>query len=149
MPAPDRGELANDINTFRAFGVDRVVSLLAEDHALGLAGEAEACAAAGLCFTHSPIVDFGLPEVETLDALARMIAAEIHAGQGVAVHCKAGIGRSGMVCSAILIHLGWRAADAVSAVSRARGVRLPDTVEQGRFIAEFEERCLRKHRARR
>lgn len=61
-------------------------------------------------------------------------------GRNVAVHCRAGIGRSGMVTAATLIALGYETSNAVEIVSASRGVSIPDTVEQGGFIVEFAER---------
>ena len=131
--------MAQDIAAYRAAGVDRVVSMLTKVEAseLGLADEARLCVAAALEFEHHPIVDFGLPEVDAFDNLLRRIAHWLDAGQGVAVHCRAGIGRSGMVTAGVLIALGDTADQAMKKVSTARGVSIPDTVEQGSFINAF------------
>ncbi|MBT7442781.1 MAG: hypothetical protein HN790_02295 [Methylococcales bacterium] len=51
-------------------------------------------------------------------------------GQGVAVHCRAGIGRSGMTTIAVLVRYGLSVDDAITLVSQARGIPVPDTEEQ-------------------
>lgn len=137
MPCPEADGLEQSIVGFKADGVDTVVSLLppAEMVELGVADEAQLCADCGLDFVSHPITDFGLPEVSAFLSLISDIAQRVKSGQGVAVHCRAGIGRSGMTTAGTLIALGFESADAIAMVSRARGVSIPDTVEQGVFIA--------------
>jgi len=144
MPCPSGDHLSRDIAFYRGQGVDTVVSMLAPDEAdvLGLAGEAEICSRAGIEFLSSPIKDFGLPDVVIFDSLVADIAAMLGDGRYVAVHCRAGIGRSGMVTAATLIALGIDADTAVRQISGVRGVSIPDTVEQGRFIMEYAKRRI-------
>lgn len=141
MPCPDGTQLAQDIAAYRNAGAGRIVSMLAVDEAaeLGLALEDEVCAQAGLMFDQHPIADFGLPDGSPFYVLVMRIKDQIEDGEGVAVHCRAGIGRSGMVTSGVLIALGLTAADAIAQVSLARGVSVPDTIEQGRFVARFAD----------
>lgn len=138
-PAPAGGrELAAALREMREEGVDLVVSMLPEAEALrlGLADEPAACAAAGLSFRSFPIRDFGLPGPALFAALVDEIAAELAAGRGVAVHCRAGIGRSGMVAACVAARFLGSAGEAVEAVSRARGLEIPDTPAQRAFIDE-------------
>jgi protein-tyrosine phosphatase len=67
----------------------------------------------------------------------------LQGGQNVAVHCRAGIGRSGMVAACSLVALGLAAPLAQAEVSKARGVAIPDTVEQGVFISLFAQTLKR------
>ncbi|AXI44044.1 dual specificity protein phosphatase family protein [Sulfitobacter sp. SK011] len=142
MPCPNGDDLHSDIKAYRAQGVDTVVSMLAlkEAEMLGLAAERVACEGAGLAFISSPIKDFGLPEILVFDPLVRRIADMLLDGKFVAVHCRAGIGRSGMVTAATLVALGSDSGLAIKQIARARGALIPDTMEQGRFIAEYEQR---------
>lgn len=146
MPCPSGDHLSHDIDVYRTRGVDTVVSMLAQDEAaqLGLADECSACACVGIKFLSSPIKDFGLPEVLVFDALVQKIAGMLRDGRHIAVHCRAGIGRSGMVTAATLIAMGLECGTAISQVTQARGVPIPDTVEQGKFIADWEIRRLLK-----
>ncbi len=145
MPCPDTDFLNQSIADYQAQGVDTIVSMLAVDEAaqLGLAGEEYECSQAGIEFMSSPITDYGLPDIDVFDALVRQIAVLLQQGQKVAVHCRAGIGRSGMVTAATLVALGFDCDAAIKQVSRARGIPVPDTVEQGKFIAEFAQRVIR------
>lgn len=142
MPCPSGDHLTQDIAAYRARGVDTVVSMLAVDEAadLGLTDEGAICANAEMDFVSSPIKDFGLPDIMVFDALVERIVGLLRRGRHIAVHCRAGIGRSGMVTAAVLITMGADVDTAVQKVTTARGVSIPDTVEQGRFIANFQLR---------
>lgn len=145
MPCPSGGCLSQDVAAYQALRVDTVVSMLAVDEAadLGLADESTECARAGIVFISSPIKDFGLPDTTVFDALVERIVHAIGQGKQVAVHCRAGIGRSGMVTAAVLIAMGEAVDIAVQKVTTARGEPIPDTVEQGRFIADFALRSAK------
>ena len=139
MPCPDGACLTNDVERYRAAGATCVVSMLAHGEAemLGLAREGEICSQAGLEFQQHPIVDFGLPNAADFAALVASIKSALESGQGVAVHCRAGIGRSGMVTAGVLVAQGSSADQAMATVAHARGVSIPDTVEQGNFVHDF------------
>ena len=143
MPRPLREGLAEQMAAYRRAGMDHLVSMLETEEAaaLGLAQEARHCEAAGMAFHTHPIVDFGLPDLASFTALTRQIAAWLAEGQGVGVHCRGGIGRSGMVTAGVLIIQGQTPANSIATVSAARGLATPDTVEQGNFLSAFGK-CL-------
>lgn len=58
-------------------------------------------------------------------------------GQNTAIHCRAGIGRAGILASCCLIYLGMDPEQAISTVSAGRGVSIPDTKEQADFIRSY------------
>ena len=58
------------------------------------------------------------------------MARTVREGVAVAVHCRAGIGRSGLTVGSVLVRLGVPAQDVFSLVSKARGLVVPDTPEQ-------------------
>jgi len=49
----------------------------------------------GLQVIHLPIPDFGVPSREALDDALTQTLGHLHAGRNVAIHCSAGIGRTG------------------------------------------------------
>ena len=116
--------------------IDVLVSMLdATDVAeLELEEEAALCGQHGIAFLVHPIADFGLPDKTMFRKLVRDLAVRLRNRKSVAVHCRAGIGRSGMVVSSILVALGMSAKEAIATVSEARGVPIPDTEEQRAFI---------------
>ena len=136
MPKPSGDRLCHDLAYVRGAGAGLVVSLLepAEATALMLGGEARACRDAGLEFVNFPIADFGLPDQTTFARLVSDLRARLIRGEAIAVHCRAGIGRSGMLVCCVLGGFVGSAAAAVDLVSAARGVPVPDTAEQRRFI---------------
>jgi len=142
MPCPAVGAMAEVLDSLRLKGVTVVLSMLPDDeaHELGAQDEAILCAERGITHLSFPIPDFGLPDVIPFAALIADLTGGLKNSENIAVHCRAGIGRSGMVAACMLIALGDTAAAATAKVSDAREVSIPDTVEQGRFIASFTQR---------
>lgn len=125
-----------------AEGIQRVVSLLrtGEAGALGLANEATWCQNAGMAFVQLPVADHQTPT--DMNAFARL-ASDCHhalqAGQDVAVHCYAGIGRTGLLAAAILMREGLGVDQALVRLTRARGVRMPETLSQIQWLHHYKE----------
>lgn len=136
MPAPQRA----DFRTMAKAGIALVVSLLpvAEAERLALAAEARLCRQAGFDFVNFPIADFAVPEdFGAAAALVGAIADQLAGGDAVAIHCRAGIGRSGMFASAVLVALGETPDAAMAAVSAARGCDVPETEAQRAWVRDF------------
>ncbi len=137
---PRGGEwLEDEVKAWKAAGVSMAVSLLEEDEAaeLGLAREAETAGAAGIEFISLPAPDRGVPG--SAEGMARVVArlrSALESGATVAVHCRQGIGRSGMLAVGTLIAAGVEARQAMEVVSRARGVEVPETDEQREWLSE-------------
>ncbi|MEM7020099.1 MAG: dual specificity protein phosphatase family protein, partial [Pseudomonadota bacterium] len=80
--------------------------------------------------------DRGLPaNSKEFIELARDLAHKVQAGHNVGVHCRAGIGRSGMLCCSILYYLGIPIEKALVLVSNARGIQVPDTEAQEHWLS--------------
>jgi protein-tyrosine phosphatase len=108
----------------------------AEAIELGLGGEGELCRQQGIEFTSFPIADRGVPaSLAPAIALAHRLAEAIEAGGTVGVHCRASIGRSGMISAAILMALGHTEDRALAAVAAGRGLGVPETPEQREWVA--------------
>lgn len=125
----------------KAAGVSVVLSMLPADEAqeLGVTQEAALCGAQGITFLSHPIVDYGLPQMGTFVDMIQQIKDHLKDGAHVIVHCKAGIGRSGMVAACVLVAFGETPTSAQKIVSVSRGTAIPDTVEQGAYIAAFAQ----------
>jgi protein-tyrosine phosphatase len=68
------------------------------------------------------------------------IAAQLDAGKNVAVHCRQGAGRSGMIEAGVLVTSGASPEEALQAVSSARGAEVPETLEQRRWMQQLPSR---------
>jgi protein-tyrosine phosphatase len=141
MARPRAGDwLKDEIAHWKRSGVKTVISLLERDEMddLGLGMEAALCGENGIEYLSFPIPDRGLPN----DAdLAIRFAAEVASkGKTVAIHCRAGIGRSSMMAAAVLIAGGITPKAALSAIEKARGLPIPDTDAQRDWVMKLKKR---------
>ena len=141
MARPRAGDwLSEEIAQWKNAGIDVVVSLLEiqEVTELGLQREAELCRSGGIEFVSFPIPDRGVPFSESkTKELVTSIFAYISAGRSVAIHCRAGIGRSSVIAACALASAGLEAGAAFSLIARARGLHVPDTDEQRDWVSGF------------
>lgn len=140
MAQPRARQLEADVSQLTELGVSKVVCLLESDESnqLGLQKEQAICKAQGLKFERFEIADFGVPTFTELSVLAPRLFSEISAGASVLVHCRGGVGRTGLLCSCILIASGISAKRAVAHASEMRGCRVPETSQQYEMVTRFE-----------
>ncbi len=132
--------LDDDASAWRRAGVDVVISLLEDDEAaqLDLTNEGHAAEKQAISFVSFSIPDRGVPaSTEAAIEVVGRIAAQLEAGKNVAVHCRQGVGRSGLIAAAVLMNSGLHARKAIETVSSARGVRVPETLEQRQWIGKL------------
>ena len=133
--------LADEIAGWKSASVTDVVSLL-EDHEirdLGLMSEEAMTREQGISFVRFPIPDRSVPtSVEAAHRLWNELATRIRAGGSVGIHCRAGIGRSGLMVAGTLIHLGISAGEAWQRTAKARGLAVPDTERQREWLHEAQ-----------
>jgi len=132
-PLPGRGgDLAGDLEAIARWQPALVVSMTeaTEMAALGVADLPARLAQAGVAWRHFPIIDFGTPAPEALPAWS-LLSAELHAaldrGEGVLLHCRGGLGRSGMIALRLMVERGEQPE---TALARLRQIR-PGAVETG------------------
>jgi protein-tyrosine phosphatase len=137
-PRPRGGDwLKGDIADWRRADVDAVLSLLTPDEEkhFDLQDEAREVKGQGMEFVSFPIPDRQVPGSETkLAEVLEGVAGSLSKGKNVLVHCRQGIGRSGLVAACLLVKKGMSPGAAVEFVSVARGLPTPETAEQRDWI---------------
>ena len=132
--------LSDEMSAWRQAGIDVIVSLLTpvEENELELRLEAQQARHAGLEFVSFPIVDRSVPtSAEGLLKLVDRIDKKISQGKKVVIHCRQGIGRSGLVAASLLVSKGLSPGSAFEQLSASRGVPVPETAEQRDWLAAF------------
>ncbi len=135
--------LSDETERWRQGGIQTVLSLLTqeEESELGILGESVEAAKQGMQFISFPIPDRGIPGSSTaaMEMLDEVLN-ELQRGKNVLVHCRQGIGRAGMVAASLLVLDGTEPRAAIEEVSKARGVPVPETVEQEQWIYRLPAR---------
>jgi len=93
----------------------------------------------GMEVLHLPIPDYGVPtdpEAEDYGPLIEDVAERLKKGETVVIHCRGGLGRSGMFAASVLVALGRAAGEAIEAVREARegAVETPDQEDRVRWF---------------
>jgi protein-tyrosine phosphatase len=132
--------LAEEVSHWKRSGIGTVVSLLEpqEEQDLDLRGEEAEIRREGMDFVSFPIPDRQVPRSErTLaDALDRM-EHSLSSGANVLIHCRQGVGRTGLVAACLLVKKGMSPGAAVEKITVARGVVVPETDEQREWIDHY------------
>jgi atypical dual specificity phosphatase len=123
----------DELPTLHSVGVRAVVSLL------NIPGDAAVYESAGFAFLCLPVPDGGGPTMEQADRFVRFVNEHRTAQRPVAVHCLAGLGRTGTLLAAFLISQG---ESAEAAIRRVRIVERDavETPQQIQFLQQFAER---------
>lgn len=141
IPRPRGGDwLEDEVRSWKDLGLNIIVSLLtpAEITELELAEEEQRCQTQGIQFLSFPIPDRGVPASrQTITDLIETLMKALASGKSIAVHCRQGIGRSGIIAALLLISTGEEPEAALAHVSQARGCPVPDTPEQANWVKGF------------
>ena len=123
-------DLQSDLAAIANWGATALVTLM-EQHELErlkVSGLGEMAVAQGLDWYHLPIRDVSVPsatfELEW-NAAGRKLRTRLLGGESVVVHCRGGLGRTGLVTARLLVELGQ---SPVSALQQVRASR-PGAVE--------------------
>jgi protein-tyrosine phosphatase len=128
--------LEEELRGWSRDGIDDVVSLLTpdEEESLDLEAEGNLCRENGLSFRPFPIVDRSVPSRTEAMHLIQQLDADLAKGKNLVVHCRQGIGRSGLIAAGLLVARGVSPEEAMKRASAARHVPIPETVEQRLWI---------------
>jgi protein-tyrosine phosphatase len=157
IPGPWRGRLAvaarprggawldDEAAGWRRADLDVIVSLLENEETaqLEMVREREVAESNGVAFISFPIPDRGMPaSMPDVLSLLKTIVEALEKGKNVAVHCRQGIGRSGLIAVGALMTSGLGAEKAIEIVSTARGLTVPETPAQLRWIHDLSSEHL-------
>lgn len=134
-------DLLTDLGAIAGWGAAAVVSLMPahELQAVRAADIGENCELLEMEWYHLPIRDVDVPDAafEAAWVYAGLrLRHHLRQGRNVLLHCRGGLGRSGMIAARLLAELGWTAADAIAAVRAQR---------PGAIQTAAQERHVRQH----
>jgi ADP-ribosyl-[dinitrogen reductase] hydrolase len=96
---------------------------------------------AGLHWWHLPIVDGGVPDARFEHAWNRAgedLRRRLVAGKGIVVHCRGGLGRTGIVTARLLVEFGEAPETALFRVRRARAGTVENRLQE-RYVCGLWE----------
>lgn len=139
----DRGrnwnrDLRKDLQTIRDWGATTVVSLIEDQEfkMLGVESLGQDVRRLGMHWLHLPIVDVNIPDSRFENAWATegpQLHRRIDAGEKILIHCRGGLGRTGLVAGRILVERGCLPKIAMQRV-RAVRQRAIETPAQENYI---------------
>jgi len=149
-------DLDTDMESIRRWGTTSLVTLM-EDHEfdqLGVRLLPFTAQGLGLIWFHIPIRDISIPDFrfhERWSGIGLRLMNVLREGGRVVVHCRGGLGRSGIVAALLLIEAGMDSREAVDAVRGVRPVAI-ETVQQEAYVRGYRailpvDRGLLKRRA--
>jgi len=138
-------DLRSDLDVIAAWGARALVTLM-ETHELVQLGVPDIGAqteSLGMAWYHLPIKDASTPSSafeETWETAGAALRRILGNGEGIVIHCRGGLGRTGIIAARLLIELG---GDPDWALQRVRAAR-PKAVETREQEAYVLHESLRR-----
>ncbi len=133
LAAMARPEDMEGLAWLRSQGIEVILSLTEDPLRRDWVNEA------GMMLVHIPVEDMEAPTQEQLDRCIATIARANEHNFGVAVHCGAGLGRTGVVLACYFVTKDMNAKNAIARVRRLRPGSV-ETDDQAEAVAEFARR---------
>lgn len=122
-----------DLHWLRQQGVQVLISLTEDPPRREWVNEA------GMLVFHEPLEDMEPPTQEQLDRCVSAVRKALKGELGVAVHCGAGLGRTGVVLASYMVTTGMSASSAIAKIRRLRPHSI-ETDEQAESVEWFARR---------
>lgn len=134
--------LEADLTLLASNGATDLVTLIGEGERekLGVGALPRLATETGLSWREFPITDRAAPTAKhrvDFDQLLDELLKSIDAGRRVAIHCQAGLGRTGLLAAGLLVRSGTRPDDAIALVRLARPGSI-ETLRQEDFIRKIK-----------
>ena len=141
-PGPKNSSLADALVTLKQAGASAVISLMpaSELAANGAEDIGKQCQVQDMAWFHLPVADEQVPLEDFgqgWKASKQSILERLNAGQDIAIHCKGGSGRTGLIAARIMIEAGIPRADAIALVQalRPKAIQHPAHIN---WITQFD-----------
>jgi atypical dual specificity phosphatase len=123
-------ESSDELSWLRRQGIEVLLSLTEDPPRRSWVEEA------GLLVFHVPMVDMEAPGPDQLGRCVSAITRANERNMGVAVHCAAGLGRTGVVLACYFVDKGLTAPNAIARVRRLRPGSI-ETDEQAEAVGQY------------
>lgn len=141
-------DLDEDLRLIRHWGATTLISLIEahEFDLLQISALGQRTVALGMHWVHLPIRDVAIPDARFEQAWRHegpALHRRLDAGERLLIHCRGGLGRTGLVAARILVERGCPARDAIH---RVRAVR-PGAIEtqaQAQYVLALPHSQIQK-----
>jgi protein-tyrosine phosphatase len=127
----------DELPTLHSLGVRGVVSLL------NIPSDVSVYESAGFAFLCLPVADGAAPTMEQAAEFIRFVTEQRSTHRPVAVHCEAGVGRTGTLLATYLIAEGANARTAIQRVRAVESVAV-ETPRQIEFLERYAEQIQQR-----
>lgn len=141
-PGTKDSSLVDSLATLKQAGASAVISLMpaSELATNGAEDIGKQCQAQDMAWFHLPVADEQVPLEDFgqgWKASKQSILERLNAGQDIAIHCKGGSGRTGLIAARIMIEAGIPRADAIALVQalRPKAIQHPAHIN---WITQFD-----------
>ncbi len=131
-------DLADDLDVIAGWGASAVVSVILPEELmmLDVHNIGEQINARGMQWYHLPVPDGGVPDhtfEQSWASAGLELRRALRGGSKILIHCKGGLGRTGMLAARLLVELGESPEEAIRRVRDARRGTI-ETLEQERHV---------------